>query len=157
MNIIQKITHRLDAFQQRHRLPAFTYAVVKKYGEDEAGYQAALLTYYGFLSLFPLLLILTTVTGILANSHPHLQSTLIRSMTDYFPVLGNQLSDHVHSLHKSGLALAVGILFTLYGARGVADVFRHGVNHIWQVPRVDRVGFPKSLFQSLGLLAVGVL
>jgi uncharacterized BrkB/YihY/UPF0761 family membrane protein len=53
--------------------------------------------------------------------------------------------------------LVVGLLFTLYGARGVADAFRHGVNHIWQVPRTKRDGFPKSVAKSLSLIMVGGL
>jgi YihY family inner membrane protein len=157
MNIIQKTIHRIDSLQQNHRLPGFIYAVIKKYGDDQAGYQAALLTYYGFLSLFPLLLVLTTLTTLLAGNHPELQDTVIKSVTDYFPVLGNQLSEHVGGLHKSGVALAAGILFTLYGARGVADAFRHGVNHIWHVPIVKRDGFPKSIWKSLSIILVGGL
>ncbi len=157
MNFIQKTLRSIDTFQQTHRLPGFIYAVIKKYGEDQSGYQAALLTYYGFLSLFPLLLILTTVTDGLAHSHPHLQATIISSMTNYFPVLGSQLSDHVHTLHKSGFALFVGIVFTLYGTRGMADVFRHGVNHVWQVPRRKLDNFPKALVKSLSLVIIGGL
>jgi YihY family inner membrane protein len=155
MNLIPAIIRKLDAFQQRHRLPGFLYAVVKKYGEDEAGYQAALLTYYGFLSLFPLLLVLTTITHSIAS--PEIQNTIIKSTTNYFPVLGNQLAQHIHTIHKSGVALVVGILFTFYGARGVADVFRHSVNHIWQIPRQKRDSFPKALPKSLSLIVVGGL
>jgi uncharacterized BrkB/YihY/UPF0761 family membrane protein len=153
--MIDKLLGAFDRFQQRHHLPGFIYAVIKKYGEDDAGYQAALLTYYGFLAIFPLLLIVTTLTSFLATSHPEWQDTIIKSMTDYFPVLGSQLSEHVHGLNKNGLALVIGILFTLYGARGIADSFRHGVNQIWQIPRVDREKFPKSLLKSMELIIVG--
>ncbi len=152
---MRKTINWLNNFQQGHRLTAFIYAVIKKYGEDQAGYQAALLTYYAFLSLFPLLLILTTLSGVIAAGHPHFQAEIIRSTTNYFPVLGDQLAAHIHSLHKSGFALAVGILFTFYGTRGVADAFRNGVQSIWYVPRARRDGFPKSLIKSLALIVVG--
>ncbi|HVX57962.1 MAG TPA: YihY/virulence factor BrkB family protein [Candidatus Saccharimonadales bacterium] len=157
MNALQRTVRRLDSFQQRHRLMAFGYAVIKKYGEDEAGSRAALLTYYGFLSLFPLLLLLTTVTDTVISSDSHLRATIIKSVTDYFPLLGNQLAGHVHGLHRSGLALAAGVLLTFYGARGVADAFRKGVQHIWEVPEAQRDGFPKSLFKTLSLLIVGAV
>lgn len=155
MNVFQKTVRRLDAYQQRHRTAAFSYAVIKKYGEDNAGTQAALLTYYGFLSLFPLLLVLTTVTNNIIGDHPHLEHTVISGITDYFPLLGSQLSSHVHTLNRNGFALLAGILFTLYGARGVADAFRKGVQHIWQVPRSKRDTFPKSMFKNIILLTVG--
>jgi YihY family inner membrane protein len=155
MNIFQKTIQKVDNLQRQHAVLGFPFAVIKKYGDDDAGYQAALLTYYGFLSLFPLLLILTTVVTIIPGHSRHLQATIINSTTNYFPMLGTQLSSHVHSIHKTGLALLIGILFALYGARGVADAFRHSVNHIWQVPRSLRTGFPKSLLKSLALIVVG--
>lgn len=135
-------------------MPSFVFAVIKKYGDDEAGSQAALLTYYAFLSLFPLLLVLTTLTEIISTSHANLQATIIKGTTNYFPVLGNQLSEHVQTLHTNGLALLVGILFTVYGARGVADAFQRSVQHLWHVPKQDRDGFPKSTLKSLGIIGI---
>jgi membrane protein len=154
---VSRLIRRLNHYQQQHHTLAFGYAVIKKYGEDSAGYQAALLTYYSFLALFPLLLVLTTLTDTALARYPHAEATVIKSITNYFPLLGSQLSAHIHSLKRSGLALATGSLFTLYGARGVAGAFSHGVQHIWQVPKQDQPGFPKSLFKSLALLIIGGL
>lgn len=151
---MQNKVRRLDDFQRRHRFPAFIFAVIKKYGEDDAGRQAALLTYYAFLSLFPLLLILATLTEYISSSHSELQADIIRGATNYFPVLGTQLAAHVNTLQKSGLALAVGILFTLYGAHGVADAFQRGVQHLWKIPESQRPGFPKSTLKSLSILLI---
>ncbi|MDB5168775.1 MAG: putative ribonuclease [Candidatus Saccharibacteria bacterium] len=155
MNAYDKTLQKLDRVQREHFTLSFLYAVVKKYGEDRAGTQAALLTYYGFLSLFPLLLVLTTVLGTITNSHSELQRTVIDSITSYFPGLGTQLSQHVHTLHRAGLALIVGLLFTFYGTRGVADAFQNGVNDIWSVPRDHRTGFPLSIVKNLTLIIVG--
>lgn len=155
MKIIHTALRELDAWQQRHRWTALTYAVIKKYNEDGSGRQAALLTYYGFLSLFPLLLVLTTLVSLVAGSHAGLRDDAIRSVTNYFPVLGSQLSSHIGGLHKNGLALLAGLLFTLYGARGVADAFRRGVQHIWDVPKSQRPGFPKTVLSSLVIILAG--
>ncbi len=155
MRQLARLIAWFNSYQQRHRPLAFSYAVIKKYGEDTAGSHAALLTYYGFLSLFPLLLVLTTITDSLVGSHPHLEATLIKGITGYFPLLGSQLSSHVHGLHSSGLALVVGIVFTLYGARGVADAFRQGIQHVWQIPKAQHDGFPTSLFKNLGIIIIG--
>ncbi len=155
MNFIQKSTIKIDNFQRHYRLTAFSYAVIKKYSEDETGYQAALLTYYGFLALFPLLLILTTVTSLVSGGDATFQRTVIDSTTNYFPVLGDQLSQHVYSLHKHGFALVIGILFMLYGTRGVADAFRHGAQLIWHGKKEKGSGFPTSLFRSIIVIIVG--
>jgi YihY family inner membrane protein len=156
MNVIQKVVNRFDGFQRRHGFISFPLAVMRKYGEDEAGYRAALLAYYGFLSLFPLLLVLTTILKVL-HSDNELRQRIIHHVTDYFPVIGNELSSNVHTLGNTGLTLAIGIVLTLYGARGVADVLRSTVNHVWQVPHNKRPGFPNSLFRSLGIIIFGGL
>src|SRR5262249_41273213 len=96
-----------------------------------------------------------TLTQIIATSHPELQASIITSVTNTFPVLGSQLSAHVHGLHKNGLALVTGLIFIFYGARGVADVFRNGVNHIWQVPRSEQPGFPQSAVKGLSMMVIG--
>jgi uncharacterized BrkB/YihY/UPF0761 family membrane protein len=155
MNIVQKTIGGIDVWQQRHKYPAFLYAVIKKYSDDQAGYQAALVTYYGFLSLFPLLLILTTVAGIVGHHYPSFGQELIRSVSSYFPVFGQALDDSVRSLGKNGPALIIGLLFALYGARGSADAFRNAVNHIWHIPVSKRSGFPRSLVRSLGIIVGG--
>ena len=155
MKILKNILSQLDKFQQRHRFTAFSHAVVKKYGEDNVGNQAALLTYYGFLSLFPLLMVLTTVLNNVLGNNSQLRERAIDGLTDYFPLLGDQLSTHVQSLGGSGFALVIGILFALYGARGVAEAFRKGVQHVWQIPESQRDKFPKSTLKSLTMLVVG--
>ena len=57
------LAQSLDRFQQRHPSAGFPLAVVYKYVDDQGSYLAALMAYYGFLSLFPLLLLLTTGSG----------------------------------------------------------------------------------------------
>jgi YihY family inner membrane protein len=151
---VQKIIHWLNNLQLRHNLLALCVAVIKKYGEDDAGHRAALLTYYAFLSLFPLLLVLTTLTEFISSSHSGLQATIIRGTTNYFPVLGAQLASHINTLQKSGFALIAGIIFTLYGARGVANVFQTSVQQIWGIPRAKRTGFPRSTLNSLAIILV---
>ncbi|MCA9324593.1 YihY/virulence factor BrkB family protein [Candidatus Saccharibacteria bacterium] len=156
MKQIQRIIDKFDAFQRRHGVLGFPIAVFKKYGDDEAGHYSALLAYYGFLSLFPLLLVLTTVTKVLLRNDGELQRKVLETATTYIPVIGDELQRNVHN-GATGLLLVVGTLLTLYGARGVADAFRGAVNHIWQVPRVKRVGFPAGLFKSVYIIIVGGL
>jgi YihY family inner membrane protein len=155
VKILNRLISKADQTQQSHKAISFIYAVIKKYGEDSGGYQAALITYYGFLSLFPLLLVATSVLQIILQSHPNIRSDVIQHATQYFPVLGEQLQSNVHTLHGAGVALIIGILLTFWGAKGVADVFQYSLNHIWQVPRVKRPGFPKGAIKSLAVILFG--
>ncbi|MGH3547099.1 MAG: hypothetical protein ACRDQU_03045, partial [Pseudonocardiaceae bacterium] len=54
---------RLDRFQRRHTWLGFPLAVIYKFVDDQGGYLAVLITYYGFVSLFPGLLLLISVLG----------------------------------------------------------------------------------------------
>jgi membrane protein len=157
VKLINRFLAYLNRRQQESELTAFTIAVIKKYNEDGAGRQAALLAYYGFLSLFPFLLVLTTVTDTFLSRSAHLYVTVIGGITNYFPLLGTQLSSHVGSIHAGSILFYVSLLFTIYGTRGVADAFRRGVEKIWLIPKKERVVFPESLFKNACLIIVGGL
>lgn len=151
-NPVQRLLDTLDSLQQRYPVLSFPFAVVKKYGEDEAGHRAALITYYGFLSLFPLLIVATSLVDIFSDHSAGVQHQLTTTINNYFPIVGNGLQSSIHSPHKSGLALLLGTLFTLYGARGIADAIRGALDHVWAIPRIKRSGFPANALKSFGLL-----
>ena len=75
--LVNQVFGWADRLQRKHRVLGFPYAVVKKYGDDEGGRQAALITYYGFLSIFPLLLLGVAVLSRVLADHPDLRQRLI--------------------------------------------------------------------------------
>ncbi len=155
-----RVVSSLDGFQRRHRWAGFPLAVVYKFADDQGGYLAALITYYGFLSLFPLLLLLVTILAFVLHGDPHLQVKLLNSALAQFPVIGSQLRENVHARSGSGLALVVGIVGTLYGCLGAAGATQNALNRAWAVPRNQRPNPIKSRLRSLLLvvvLGVGVL
>lgn len=154
---ITPLVRALDSFQQKHKALALPYAVIKKYGDDNGGYQAALITYYGFLSIFPLMLVLVTVLQLWFADDMVLRQDIAEGISAVFPLLGDQLQSNVHSIGKTGIGLAIGIIVSLYGARGAADVFRHIMNDIWQVPRMRRAGFPHNLLNSLVIMGAAAI
>ena len=81
-----------------------------KFIDDQGVYLASLITHYAFLSVFPLLLLATTILGFILQGHPHLQQDVVNSALGQFPVIGQQLKDATHPLVGSGVALAVGIV-----------------------------------------------
>jgi membrane protein len=143
---------RVDQFQQRHAVTAFPFAVVKKFGDDQGGNLAAMLTYYGFLSLFPLLLVFFTVLGFVLDGHPGLQHDLRDSALSQFPIIGDQISRNVTSVRGSGIGLVIGILGTLWGGMGIANAGQDAMNRVWAVPMKARPGFLKRVARSAGLL-----
>ncbi|MER7757887.1 YihY/virulence factor BrkB family protein [Kitasatospora sp. NPDC097643] len=154
MNPVERTLRTLDAYQQRHRVPGLAVGVVKKYGDDRGGLLAALIAYYGFVALIPLLLLLSTALGFVLHGHPGAQRAVVDSALADFPIIGDQLRQNVHSLQGSGLALAIGMLGLLYGALGIAQVLQHAMAEIWNVPGVHRPGYWPRLGRSLLLFAI---
>jgi YihY family inner membrane protein len=157
MDKIQRTIRRFDSFQRRHKSFGFPLAVLKKYGDDEADHQAALLAYYGFLAIFPLLLALTSLLKLLIHNNDALREKIITVATNNFPVVGTELQRNVQSINGTGFVLIASIILAIIGARGIADALRGGINHVWQVPYVKRSGFPKSILKSLAMLLIGGL
>lgn len=152
--MLRRVLAAGDAYQRGHRWLGFPLAVVYKFADDQGPYLAALITYYGFLSLFPLLLLLVTILGFLLEGDPHLQAELIDSAVAQFPVIGSQLRENVHSLKGSGVALVVGILGTLYGSLGAAGATQNAFNRAWAVPRNLRPNPITARLRSMLLLLV---
>ncbi|MFI6585661.1 YihY/virulence factor BrkB family protein [Embleya sp. NPDC050493] len=150
---------RLDAFQRRRRWAAFPLAVIYKFVDDQGTYLAALITYYAFVSLFPLLLLLVTALGFALRDNPELQERVLHSALRQFPVIGDQIGTNIHSLRGNGWGIAVGLVGSLYGALGVAQAARNALDKIWAVPRHRRPNPIRARLYSLLLisaLAVGV-
>ncbi|HEX3829321.1 MAG TPA: YihY/virulence factor BrkB family protein [Sporichthyaceae bacterium] len=132
-------------------------AVAYKFAEDDGGYLAALITFYGFVSLFPLLLLLTTALGFLLHGDRHLQQQLLDSALHQFPIIGEQIGGNVRAVHGSLLAAAIGLTIALLGALGVAQAVQYTLDTVWAVPRARRPGPVHSRLRSLWLLVVGGL
>jgi YihY family inner membrane protein len=157
MKQVERLIRRVDNFQQRHRRIAFPIAVFRKFGDDRAGTWAAVLAYDAFLSVFPLLLLLTTVLAYVSQHNPDVHRAVLDSALRDFPVIGKQLTENVHPLHGSALAVAAGGLMLLWGSRGLSDAGQLAMAEIWNVPRAERPGFLPRLVRSIGfVVALGL-
>jgi YihY family inner membrane protein len=157
VNRIEGVLRAVDRFQQRHVVLAFPVGVVKKFGDDQAGKHAALLAYYGFMSLFPLLLVFVTLLGYALANNKELQQRVIDALVGQFPVLGFQVEDSVTAIQGSGIGLVVGILGTLWGGLGITQSAQDAMNAVWNIPRKDRPNYWVRLARGLGSLLVLVV
>ena len=150
---LQKAIHAVDDAQAARPFLAFPLAVVKKFGDDGAGNLAALIAYYGFFSIFPLLLALTTIVGFLFRNDSNIRDTIKSSALQQFPVIGAQLQ--TESLHGSWFALAIGLAGALWAGLGVVNAAQTAMNAVWDVPQVDRPNFLTRNLRALLMLVVG--
>jgi YihY family inner membrane protein len=127
-------------------------AVLKKSSDDQGGQLAALISYYGFVSLFPLLLVLVTVLGFVLQGDPGEQRRILDGTLGQFPLIRDQLK--LHSLTGSGPGLAIGVLGSLLAGVGVTGATQSAFNRIWSVPFKDRPDFLHARLRGLRMLAV---
>ncbi|HZU72894.1 MAG TPA: YihY/virulence factor BrkB family protein [Acidimicrobiales bacterium] len=155
MTVLQKVLRRVDSFQRGAPGVGFLFGVVRKFGDDRGGTLAALLAYYGFLSLFPLLLVAVTVLGYVLGGHPGLRSSLLNSAVAQFPIIGNQLTRNVSRPLTGNVAgLVIGVLGLLWGALGVAQAGQYAMAQVWNVPNDKRPGFLPRLARGAGFFGV---
>ncbi len=141
---------RFDSFQQERPWLALPLAVIKKSSDDQGGNLAALVAYYGFFSLFPLLLVFATIVGFALSGDPHTQATLEKSITDQFPAVGSEL--HFKGISGSVIALVLGLATSVYAGLGVTNAAQNLMDTVWAVPHKDRPNFVQSRLRGLGLL-----
>ena len=157
MSAIERPLRGVDRFQQRLPVLAFPVGVWSKFNDDQAGNLAALIAYYAFAALFPLLLVLVTVLDIVLKNDPSLRDSLLNSALSQYPVIGPQIKSNLGSIGASGVPLVIGIVFLVLGARGVAGAMQNAMYEIWGIKKEQRPGFPLQQLWAFALvLTVGI-
>lgn len=150
----RRLLDRLDHYQRERPALGFPIAVLRKFGEDQAGNLAALISYYAFFSFFPLLLVLVTVLGFVAAGNAATQDRIMHTVSQQFPGLGQQIMPSGHTPPGSGFGLVVGIVLALWAGLAVANAAQYAFNTVWQVPIADRPTFVKKTLRSVALVAL---
>lgn len=151
MERVMSVAKRLDTLQRRHPALGFPVAVLYKYLDDQGVYLAALIAYYGFVAVFPLLLLLSTVLGFVLAGNPGLQQDIINSALSQLPVIGQELGDP-NRVGGGVAGLVIGVLGALYGGLGAALACQNAMNTAWSVPRHQRPDPIRGRVQGLLLL-----
>jgi uncharacterized BrkB/YihY/UPF0761 family membrane protein len=155
MNPMEGALRRVDGFQQRHGAFGLVFGVLKKFGDDNAGVLVSNLAYSAFGAIFPLLLLLVTILGLVLRGEPSVRASVLHSALAEFPVIGNQLGQNIHALQRgSVLALAVALLALVWTSTGLAQAGLFTMAQIWNVPGPKRPNYPRRLLRSVGFLAV---
>ena len=147
-----------DRLQRKHGVLGFPYAVVKKYGDDAGGRQAALITYYGFLSIFPLLLLGVAVLSRVLADHPDLRQRLINAIVPQ--ALRSTVEHSLATLPSSTIPFIVGLIGLLLSGTGVVFSAYQTLNHVAAVRYRLRAGFLSRyvrVFVVLATLLAGAL
>lgn len=147
------VVDRLDTYQRKHKRIGLPLGVIYKFVDDQGAYLAALITYYALLSIFPLLLLLTSILGFLVQGNDSLRETLVDGVLAQLPVIGNELKSP-SGLKGNVVAVIIGSITAAYGGLGVAQALQHAMNTVWGVPRHRRPNPFLARAKSAGLLLI---
>ena len=162
MNPFERAIRKVDATQRRFTPTAFVFGVMKKYGDDNGGVLVSNLAYSSFVSIFPLLLVLVTVLGLVFTSvDPSVRTDVLNAVAKQVPLLGSTLEGNVHQLrHASDIGLIVGLVGLIWGSTGLAQAGLFTMEQVWNLPGTARPGYVPRLGRALlflGLLGAGVI
>ncbi|OJF11409.1 YhjD/YihY/BrkB family envelope integrity protein [Couchioplanes caeruleus] len=147
-----RVRHRLDRLQQRRAVLGFPYAVIRKYADDGGGREAALITYYGFLSIFPALLLAETVLTRALPRHPEVGHRLFVAMVP--PSLRSTVADVASVAPASPVAVAAGLIGLLLSGTGVVLTAARTLNHLAAVPYRSRTGWVSRPLRAVAALVL---
>src|SRR6202050_4684838 len=141
MNPVERTIRQIDATQRRFTPSAFVFGVIKKYGDDNGGVLVSNLAYSAFVSLFPLLLVLVTILGLIASIDATFKLDVLNAVAGQVPVIGNQLTGNVHQLKRSSvIGLIVGVAGLIWGSAGLAQAGLFTMEQVWNLPGPARPG-----------------
>jgi membrane protein len=142
----------------RRRAPVLNAAVraINRYTRHRTGRNAALVSHYAFLSVFPLLLVFTTVLGFVLDGNPTLQEQIIDSVLSHIPIIGPELAKDPESLSGSLPVLVFGLLTALWASLKAFNVLQTALDDIYDIPIDERPNVIVVRGRSLlGILIVG--
>ena len=117
---------------------------------------AAVLTYYGFLTLFPLFLAATTILGFVLENDPTLREEIVDSAISQIPIIGQDIKNNSGALNGSWWALIIGLGAALWGSLKAFIGVQSAYDDTWEIPVDDRANGIKQRGRALvGLAVIG--
>jgi len=149
---VRRLLARFEHFQQRHRALAVPVAVFKRFGEHNGSRLAATISYYSFFSVFPLLLVLVTVLGIVLEGNQDLRDDLVDGALGQIPVIGDQIADSGQPLTGSVLVLGIGLATAIWAGLGAVGALQQALDELWDVPVHERPTFVAKKLKAITFL-----
>ncbi len=130
--------------------------IIQNFRSHRTGRHAALVAHYGFLSVFPLLLVFTTVLGFLLQSRPKLRDDIIDSAFERIPIIGKDVGNAPEQLKGNVLVLIFGLVAALWAGMRAFNVMQSALDDVAEVAMNKRPSLLRTRVRSLlGIAIVG--
>lgn len=151
MGTREKVSGTVDGVRRRAPWLDHVIRAWSRYQSDGGDRLAASVTYFGFLSFFPLIALAFSVVGFVVDAYPSAQHDLIRQINDFLPGLSSKLNVATigHAKVASGV---VGLLGLLLAGLGWIDALRGAIRTIWH-HNLKAGNFLTKKLMDIGVLA----
>jgi uncharacterized BrkB/YihY/UPF0761 family membrane protein len=143
---------RLNDIHPSVLVPEKIRVIYRAYIKDGVGKQSSLLTYYGFLSLFPVTLLVMTIVSLVLPLQTTWAKHFVDALSKTLPVVGTQVFHNLHYSSRVGFGIIGELVVVLTGAAGWAGQFQVGINRVWQTQIPPR-GYWQKLGHNLKILS----
>lgn len=109
-------------------------AVQERYDQDAAGQFAAAMAYFGFLALFPALLLVLAIVGFLLANDPSVHDDVIAAVSRAIPGVGQEVTSVLEVVRDSRAAAGlIGLLGLLFSAFRIVDSATVATSRVFRV------------------------
>ncbi len=150
---------RFNGIRRRHPFLDHAIRAWQHYGDRRGNELAGAVTYFAFLSFFPLLALTFAVVGFLADAYPPIEQQVTAALTTYLPGLVGNGSGQIQVqqlLEAREAALGLGALGLLYSGLGWVDGLREALRQVFVLPVRAGNLVVKKLTDLVALLTLGV-
>lgn len=148
---------KVMAARDRWPLVDIVVRTLDGYRRHRTARNAAVVAYFGFISVFPLFIVFTTVLGILLENRPEWQDSIIDSALASLPFIGAQLSTDPASLGGSPIVIVLGLLTALWAGLKAFVAIHGGLDDTAEIDVDHRAnGAVKRLQALVGVVIIGV-
>jgi membrane protein len=142
------VLHKVDTAQKKTKPTSVAVATFKKFSEDRSTSLAAMIAFWAFFSIFPLLMVLVTVLGWVLRAST--EGSVVTHIAQMFPLLDPTT---VNALSGSVWALVAGVVTSLWSGLGVVRTVQNAFNSVWEIPHHERPKLIEQVLRSLWVLA----
>ena len=144
---------RVMAVRRRSATIDLLVRAMDGYSWHRTGRNAALVAHYGFLSIFPLVAVFTTILGFVLQDRPDLQADIINSSLGRIPIIGPQIVADPTQLRGSFLVLVLGLLTSLWAGMRAFVGLQGSLDDILEIPLDHRSN--GAIVRVHALVAIG--
>ncbi|HEV2798761.1 MAG TPA: YhjD/YihY/BrkB family envelope integrity protein [Nocardioides sp.] len=158
MSIVSGAKARLRELRERRPFVDHVVRMIEHYGKVKGSALAAAVTYFAFLSFFPILALSFAVVGFVSKAYPRADDDLLAALKDVLPgIIGGKDGLDLATFQENAPGvLSIGILLALYSGLGWLSGMRTALITVFEEPEREQPNFVVGKVRDvLALLSLG--